>query len=127
MTRIIDKVGRIYISQKWLECCTDSTAVITVNSGGLNIQPYDPQKHSLDTLLYRKLDDHARLKIPPDILKGVGFSCEEECHLYIGPDNVALVRRMGDYCDVCGKETKTKVILGRNVCLSCFEKLKRCE
>ncbi|MEA4848956.1 MAG: hypothetical protein VB106_17115 [Clostridiaceae bacterium] len=127
MERIIDKVGRIHILHKWMQHCVDSTVVISVNNGGIIIQPYDPQKHDLNILLYRRLDERARVKIPPDIIKALGFSIEQKCHLYIASDNTALVRRMGDYCDVCGKETKTKVILGRNLCKSCFEKLKRCE
>ncbi len=127
MTRTIDRVGRIYISQKWLQCCIESTAIISVGNGSIIIQPYDPQKHNLDNLLYRRLDDHARIKIPPDIIKGLGFTCEEKYHLYISPDNTVLVRKMGDYCDVCGEETQTKMILGRNVCPLCLEYLKRCE
>ena len=127
MTRIIDKAGRIHISQKWLRCCVDSAAIISVGDGAIIIKPYDPKIHNLDTMLFRKLDDHARLKIPPDIIKALGFSIEEQYHLYIAPDNTALVRRMGNYCDVCGQETQTKMILGRNVCSRCLDKLKRSE
>lgn len=127
MTRVIDKTGRIYISQKWLQSCMESTAIISVGSGSIIIQPYNPQKHNLDGLLYRRLDDHARIKIPPDIMKGIGFASGEQYHLYISPDNTALVRRMGDYSDVCGEETQTKMILGRNVCPRCLEYLKRSE
>ena len=63
---------------------------------------------------------HARIKIPPDILRALGFSLEEQYHLFISPDNTALVRRMGDCCDVCGEKTQTKMILGRNVCPDCM-------
>lgn len=127
MTRIIDKVGRIHISHKWMQHCTDSTAVITVDKECIIIQPYDPQKHNLNTVLYRRLDERARVKIPPDIYRALGFSTEEMCHLYIAPDNTAMVRKPGDYCDICGQETETRVVLGRSICQICFDNLKRSE
>lgn len=127
MIRTLDKFGRIYISQKWLQSCKDSIAIISVISGEVSLQPYDPHKHCLEGLLYRRLDDHARIKIPPNILRALGFTLDEQYHLYIAPDNTALVRRMGDYCDVCGEKTQTKMILGRNVCPDCMDKLKRSE
>ncbi|MEL7655186.1 MAG: hypothetical protein AAGU75_04675 [Bacillota bacterium] len=127
MTRTFDKLGRIYISGNWMKHCEDSTAVITIKDGGIAILPYDQQKHHFDVQLCRRLDERARVKIPPDILKALNFTVEEKYHLYIGSDNTALLRRMGDYCDVCGQQTQTQMVLGRNICTSCLDILKRSE
>lgn len=127
MKRLFDNFGRIYISQNWLQYCTDTTAVISIDKGCLIIQPYNPQKHDPKEQLCRKLDDRARVKIPPDILKAVGFTIGEEYHLYIAHDNTVLLRKKGSYCDVCGKETEVKPVLGRSLCQCCFDYLKRSE
>ncbi len=129
MIRQIDSAGRIFISMKWLAHCTESIAIIkTADKGqGLILEPFDPQKHDLENVLFRKVDDHARIKIPPDLFRVVGLSAQNQYDLYIAPDNTAYLRKMGNYCDVCGRETKTRTVLGRELCEDCFNLLKQSE
>jgi len=122
--RTIDKFGRIAISVKWLKQLPDATVIVSVEEGKIVIQPYDPSKHDLSIQLNRRVDENARLKISPDIIRAAGLSTKGPFNLFIFPDNTAWLRKAGNYCDDCGKETKTLVYKRRNVCQDCFEKMK---
>lgn len=125
MDRRIDAVSRILISERWRRCCPQATAIIKINDTGLVLEPYDPEKHDLDKVLYRKIDDHGRVKFPSDLFKALGFTRDKQYHLYIAPDNTAYIRKMGCYCDVCGEDRPTRTVLGRELCDECFGILKR--
>lgn len=125
MKRKIDCACRIKISDKWRSLCQENIAVIKLNDNGIVLEPYDPERHDLEKVLYRKVDDHGRVKLPLDFYKALGFDNDGEYDLYIAPDSTAYIRRNGNYCDVCGEERNTRTVLGRELCDDCFRALKR--
>ena len=127
MIRKIDPLGRITISLKWFNNLSDSRVIVSVKEGTITIQPYDPKKHNLEVLLYRRLDDHSRIKLSPDIFRAAGLSTKDTQDIFIAPDNKVLIRKLGDYCDSCGMEAKTQAYKRRKLCQQCIDKLKRCE
>ncbi|MEG2383339.1 MAG: hypothetical protein RSB39_07090 [Oscillospiraceae bacterium] len=127
MVRTIDSAGRILISQRWQKFCVEHKAVIIVEQGEVIITPYDPERCKIEGRLIRKVDDHGRIKISPVIFGAAGLGDESQLHLHIDINNVAHLRRMDEYCDVCGRQTQTKAVLGRRVCDECFDILKRSE
>lgn len=127
MVRMLDSAGRILISQRWQKHCAEHKAVIKVEEGEVIIAPYDPEHCEIEGGLIRKVDDHGRLKISPVIFCAAGLGDEDRLHLHIDINNVAHLRRMGEYCDVCGRQTQTKPVLGRQICNECFDILKRSE
>jgi hypothetical protein len=122
--RTIDKFGRIAISMRWFKQLSGTTVIVAVEKGKIVIQPYDPSKHDLNILLNRRVDENARLKISPDIIRAAGLSTKGPFNLFVFPDNTAWLRKAGNYCDACGKEASTLVYKRRNLCKECFEKMK---
>ncbi len=124
MLRTIDKFGRITISMKWLKQLPDAKVIVSVEEGKIVIQPYNPSKHDLSILLNRNVDDHARLKISPDIIRAAGLSTKGPFNLFVFQDNTAWLRKAGNYCDDCGKEAETLLYKRRNLCQECLDKMK---
>lgn len=72
----------------------------------------------------RKIDPLGRLVIPKEIRDRIGFSTGDPVQISV-KDKKVIIEKYSEACIICGKEKDLFKINGKNICLSCAEKISK--